>query len=240
MLAILVPFANWKGASVGMIVSHIVILSVTFGHLTQDKSVQFLETSIAGCTNESFSSEIQKPTSSLFTLNHQTPIEIFTWIGNETTSTFNPPKATSDNGMFTQNLFAISYMYYSLFGTLITVSVGMIVSLLTLSKSDAYDSKFIHPWIYKLTKLLPASSALFTNDEKISIDVKILSYGSNSKQSMERENPAFDIRSEEIYNASCKCEPNILNFKSNIVFKSDKSIIPPIENYKKINEGNLN
>lgn len=39
----------------------------------------------------------------------------------------------------------MSYMYYSVFGSIVTVSVGMIVSLMT--SSEEYDPKLIHPMI---------------------------------------------------------------------------------------------
>lgn len=39
----------------------------------------------------------------------------------------------------------MSYMYYSVLGTVVTVSVGCIVSLCTETKE--YDSKLIHPML---------------------------------------------------------------------------------------------
>lgn len=39
----------------------------------------------------------------------------------------------------------MSYMYYSVFGSIVTVGVGAIVSLCT--SSDDYDPKLIHPMI---------------------------------------------------------------------------------------------
>lgn len=51
LLAMLVPFANSKGASVGMIVSHAVIASLTLtSYLTKNfLKADFLPTSIEGC-----------------------------------------------------------------------------------------------------------------------------------------------------------------------------------------------
>lgn len=44
----------------------------------------------------------------------------------------------------------MSYMYYSVFGSIVTVVVGCIVSLMTTS--DAYDSTLVHPMMSKFVK----------------------------------------------------------------------------------------
>lgn len=46
----------------------------------------------------------------------------------------------------------MSYMYYSVVGALVTVSVGCIVSLCTASDSDKYDRKLVHPMILRTTR----------------------------------------------------------------------------------------
>lgn len=47
VLAMLCPMANWKGATIGMLASHISIIWITFGTLTTEKSpTVFLPTSI--------------------------------------------------------------------------------------------------------------------------------------------------------------------------------------------------
>lgn len=234
LLAILVPFANWKGASAGMIVSHVVILFVTFGHLTIDTSVEFLETSIAGCTNESFSSSIVKPASDMMLSLAQTkPIEVSSWMERQSVleTTPSPPV---DNSQFPQNVFAVSYMYYSLFGTLITVGVGMVVSLLTQSEADAYDSKYIHPMVYRMAKWFPGSEKLFSNEHSAT-DIK----NSSLKEPIEQHfNAAFDSKSEEISSRNetfRETDANSIKFKSNLVYKSDLEI-PRLENYKKLSE----
>lgn len=43
----------------------------------------------------------------------------------------------------------MSYMYYSVFGSIVTVGVGIIVSLCTTG--DDYDPKLIHPMISRRT-----------------------------------------------------------------------------------------
>lgn len=232
LLAILVPFANWKGAASGMIVSHILILFVTFGHLTLDNSVEFLETSIDGCTNETFSSQIIKPTSSmLLSLSDQKPIEVSSYMQRQDV-TFSTPIDHPDHSQFPQNIFAISYMYYSLFGTTITVLVGIIVSLFTRSEADAYDAKYIHPFIYRITKWFPCSEKLFSNEQTEATDIKTNSL----KEPIEQHfNSGFDAKSEDILSATEAFNENEISsvkFKANLVYKSD---LVPVENYKKLN-----
>lgn len=230
LLAILVPFANWKGASAGMIVSHVIIIFVTFGHLSIDKtSVTFLETSIEGCTNQSFSSDITRPTESmLLSLSHNKPIVVKNWIENVTdyaSSTIMPQTDAPFYQEFLNSIFSISYMYYSLFGTTITVVVGIVVSLLTTSKDDAYESKYVHPVISRFTKKFSGHSKLFSDEQHLTIAVK----NENLKDINEHDNHAFDMKSEEgpggISNNS--------NYKENIVIVQNTS---DAEKYRKFDE----
>lgn len=239
------PFANWKGASAGMIASHVIILFVTFGHLTIDKKVEFLETSIAGCTNESFSSGIVKPTSPMFiSLAQRKPIEVSSWLErNEVISTTQPSMV--DNSHFPQNVFSISYMYYSLFGTIITVVVGIVVSLLTRSKADAYDSKYIHPCVYRMSKWFPGYEKLFSNeDSNETSNIKTSSLKTDEPVE-QHYNQGFDKDSEIITSQKDKStigqaferdqDTVSVKFKSNIIYKSELEI-PRTENYKKLSE----
>ncbi|CAO1435826.1 unnamed protein product [Diamesa hyperborea] len=229
LLAILIPVANWKGAATGMIVSHIVILYVTFGYLTIDKSVQFLETSIEGCTNETFSSGIVKPASQLFSLAQHQPIEISTWNENITTTM----KIPTDNSQFPQNIYSISYMYYSLFGTLITVVVGTIVSMLTKSKEDAFESKLIHPFIYKISKWMPGTPRVYSDPE-----VKETRIGNEEikKGALEHHNSAFDMNEDQLSDdKNVTLHTNNETFKNNLNFNNIQETNPN-ENYKKLSE----
>lgn len=209
-----------------MIVSHITILTVTFGHLSIDRTKQFLPTSIDGCTNETFSSELVKPMSSMvLSLIKEKPIEIDSaYMFRETQSPVTPP----DNSSFPQNVFAVTYMYYSLFGTLITVFVGIIVSLFTRSESDCYESKYIHPLILRITKWFPGHESLFT-------DVKAQSSENKASEIREQHiNEAF-VNEESLPSTQTfqENETNNGKFKSNILYKSEFS---SQENYKKLSE----
>ncbi|XP_070493909.1 sodium-coupled monocarboxylate transporter 1-like [Chironomus tepperi] len=202
LLAILVPFANWKGASVGMIMSHLIILSITFGHLQVDKSVQFLETSITGCTNATFSSDIQAPAMSmLINLSHNNPIVVDHWMENTTKSALMQSTAAPLQNLLNE-IFSISYMYYSCIGTCITVVIGSIVSLLTMSKDDAYESKYIHQFVFKLTKVFPGYCYLFSDEHQLTDSLQKHSPKGKSNVIVEHDNYAFDIKSEETKDSS--------------------------------------
>ena len=214
--------------------SHIIILSLTFGHLTLEKTVEFLDTSIEGCTNETFSSGIVKPTSQMFiSLAQHKPIEVSNWMEKQDVIS-TTPASMHDYSQFPQNVFAISYMYYSLFGTMITVFVGMAVSLLTQSEDDAYDSKFIHPVVYRMAKWFPKSEKLFSKEHSTT-EIK----NCTLKDPIEQHyNEGFDTNSEEMGSNSIVSKQddiNAVNFKSNIVYKSELEI-PRLENYKKLSE----
>lgn len=170
LLALLVPVANWKGTAAGMILSHIITLYITFGHLMLDKSPEFLETSIAACSNETFSNGIVKPATDMtFNLPHN--IDVSNFKKSALMNLANDDDNNSDSYGFPQNIYAISYMYYSLIGTLITVIVGILVSYLTRTKNDAYDSKLLHPFVYKMYSMLPGTDKYFTDksDKKDSL-----------------------------------------------------------------------
>lgn len=231
VLAILVPIANWKGATAGIISSHIIIMFITYGHLTLDQTTPFLETSIAGCHNESFSSEIVSLHSDFFSqLENQRP-----WIITNLNTTIEhvteTPKTFSDYS-FPQNIYAISYMWYSVFGTCITVFVGTLVSWLTRSDADAYDSKFIHPGIYKITKYFKGSEKLFSNEQNNTSEIKNSSLR-EQKEVGQHDNKGFDAQGE-IFNKT-KSTPvedsaNAAKFKSNIIYSNEKNQ----EKYKKL------
>lgn len=58
----------------------------------------------------------------------------------------------------------MSYMYYSLFGTLLTVLLGIIVSMITASKDDEYSPRLLHPLVYKISMWLPGSKPYYKTE----------------------------------------------------------------------------
>ncbi|XP_075163177.1 sodium-coupled monocarboxylate transporter 2 [Haematobia irritans] len=196
ILAMLVPIANWKGTSAGMISACAFVLWIIAGASTVDKSAsnQFLPTSTEGCTNFTFSPWIHKPaidgydflpTQSSWLMQH-TPVAeelspsssssfgirnissgvnsnygmlngTLATMANLTrtmATTMTPPTTTTTTkapGERTplQYMYSISYMYYSLIGTALTVLIGYIGSFLTQDPKDAYDAKLLHPVVFR-------------------------------------------------------------------------------------------
>lgn len=155
LLAMFCPPANWKGAALGMITSHAVVMWITFGHLTVERPpIPLLPVSVDGCTNTTFSPNVPP-------LPHHTdPV----WTEDfDIDPVVNP--AAHDNDFLT-SIYLVTYMYYSLVGTLITVIIGLLVSLVTKSDEDCYDEKLVHPWARKVYKWLPGNKTCFINMEQ--------------------------------------------------------------------------
>ncbi|XP_053682409.1 sodium-coupled monocarboxylate transporter 1 isoform X1 [Sabethes cyaneus] len=222
LLAMLVPVANWKGAACGMIVSHIVTLWITFGSLTVDKETILMPTSIEGCTNETFSSGILKPTKSWLLAN--TPLEIesdFSYL-----DTARDAESSASQG-FLESLYSVSYMYYSLIGTFITVVVGTIVSYLTSHRDDAYDHKLLHPAIYRLSLMLPGKERRYVNNSDIR--PKVLAAPKVPVYKQEQDNLGFENTPSDN-----KPEVFVVNLTSNEKVGETQRI--PVEVYRKLDE----
>lgn len=100
----------------------------------------------------------------------------------------------SDYSVFPQNVFAITYMYYSLFGTLITVVFGILVSMFTQSKADRYESKLIHPLALSAAKWFSGHENLFSDDAEKPLETYSSTFDQEGrKKSIEPNiNLAFD------------------------------------------------
>ncbi|XP_043270339.1 sodium-coupled monocarboxylate transporter 2-like isoform X2 [Venturia canescens] len=128
VLAMLVPCCNWKGAAAGMIFSHVTTLWITFGHLSVAIDAEPLPLSTAGCRNDTFAPYLVTPS----------------------------PAPGSPTRTPLQFLYGITYMYYALVGSVTTIIVGIIVSLVTAdAKEDAYAEHLLHPVALKLSKWCP-------------------------------------------------------------------------------------
>lgn len=202
LLAMLVPAANWKGAASGMIISHMITLWITFGSLTIDKEVILLPTSVEHCTNETFSSGITKPSRSWLLSN--TPLEV-----ESDFSYLDPLQEVQvpQGRQFPESLYSVSYMYYSLIGTFITVIVGTVISYITAHRDDAYDSKLLHPMIYKLSRVIPGKERRYiTNPDirpKVHKDRKL------PIDKLEQHNLGFDSKPELIETKKSPLEPGV-------------------------------
>ncbi|XP_065371723.1 sodium-coupled monocarboxylate transporter 1 [Calliphora vicina] len=180
ILAMLVPIANWKGTSAGMITACAVVLWIITGSSTVDKSAsyEFLPTSTEGCSNFTFSQSIHKPseeefsflpTSSSWLMQHTASSNgiggdsgmntnytklndtlMSLWATNNTAGLgAGSTTAAVEERTPLQYMYSISYMYYSLIGTSLTVLIGIIGSYLTQDPKDSYNAKLLHPLVFK-------------------------------------------------------------------------------------------
>lgn len=183
----------------GAVLSHVIILTVTFGHLSLDRSKQFLYTSTEGCTNDTFHSGHLKSfnTSALMILSRQETSELT----SDYIQITEAAASDSDYSTFPQNIFAVTYMYYSLFGTLITVLFGILVSIFTQCSADRYDSKLIHPLALSAAKWFSGYENLFTDESEKPLET-YSSYSSTMDQQERKKsiepniNLAFDKSSD--------------------------------------------
>ncbi|XP_049823231.1 sodium-coupled monocarboxylate transporter 1 [Aethina tumida] len=159
IMALLIPCANWKGASAGVISGHIVTLWITFGGLTVTKPpATLLPLNTSGCSNTSFNDHILKPEhQKIFNVPVTTPAPIF----DEVLSQQNQDNPLAD-------IYSITYMYYSLIGCFITITVGWIISCLTASENDIYDSELVHPIARKMAEVFPGKKRKYV--EKVMED----------------------------------------------------------------------
>lgn len=166
VLAIFFPIANWKGTSIGMIIAQLTTTWLVWGNLTigQTKG-NLLPTSVEGCVNETFATNIGGESVINSWLLSKQPLEINSY--SHVTASAAPESASPLTG-----LFSISYMYYSVIGTIITVVIGVIISVLTQSDEDNYESKLVHPFARKACGWLPCKKRTYL-DNAIVNDVAV-------------------------------------------------------------------
>lgn len=151
LLAMLVPCANWKGAAAGMIFSHVTTLWITFGHLTVSNNVETLPLSTEDCRNDTFSPWVTKP-------------GIVEFVASNVTSEQSFVNATAETSGPLEFLYGITYMYYAFIGSMSTVIVGIIVSLLTADpKGDMYEEHLLHPLAVKISRYFPGRRRLYAS-----------------------------------------------------------------------------
>lgn len=157
-LAMLVPCANWKGAAAGMIFSHMTTMWITVGHLNVDRVVKMLPLSTEDCRNETFSPSVIKPIS----LDYSTP-NITSWTIPRNATSVNETSNEPSNPL--NVLYGITYMYYALIGSLTTVTIGIIVSLITAdAEADKYEKHLLHPIAQKIARFFPGKQRLYASN----------------------------------------------------------------------------
>ncbi|NXA27255.1 SC5A8 protein, partial [Ibidorhyncha struthersii] len=161
-LGILCSFANGIGAFVGLVSGFVISLWVGIGSqiyppLPERTKPLFLST--AGCNISSVN---------------------LTSTENPLTTVFNTP--TAERPALADNWYSLSYLYFSTLGTLITVVVGIIISLLTGGLKQNTDHKFL------LTKEDFLSNFSWSKSET---KVEVLNYNPFTVADEGTDNPAF-------------------------------------------------
>ncbi|XP_008178360.1 sodium-coupled monocarboxylate transporter 2 isoform X2 [Acyrthosiphon pisum] len=145
VLAMFFPSTNWKGAAAGMISSHLMTLFIVLGSLSIAKEPNYLPVSTEGCTNTTFSPHIEP----IFDIQYnQYKMSFLNKTHDEISSVLSTPEveSSSTDDILTM-LYSITYMYYSLLGTFVTVFVGVIVSYMTAIRTG--DDIQYHPLGYE-------------------------------------------------------------------------------------------
>ncbi|NXT29943.1 SC5A8 protein, partial [Syrrhaptes paradoxus] len=161
-LGILCSFANGIGAFVGLVSGFVISLWVGIGaqiYPPLPERSNALHLSTAGCNISS---------------------ENLTSTENPLTTVFNTP--TAERPVLADNWYSLSYLYFSTLGTLITVVVGIIISLLTGGLKQTTDRKFL------LTKEDFLSSFSWSKSET---KVEVLGWKSHAVADEGTDNPAF-------------------------------------------------
>lgn len=69
-----------------------------------------------------------------------------------------------------ESLFGMTYMYYSVVGTLVTIIVAVIVSYFTASDDDTYDEKLLHPMVITIRRWWRGDTAPANCDRSANIN----------------------------------------------------------------------
>ncbi|NXN65074.1 SC5A8 protein, partial [Himantopus himantopus] len=161
-LGILCSFANGIGAFVGLVSGFVISLWVGIGsqiYPPLPERTKPLYLSTAGCN-----------ISSVNLTSTESPL----------TTVFNTP--TAERPALADNWYSLSYLYFSTLGTLITVVVGIIISLLTGGLKQNTDHKFL------LTKEDFLSNFSWSKSET---KVEVLNYNPFNVADEGTDNPAF-------------------------------------------------
>ncbi|NXJ42192.1 SC5A8 protein, partial [Ciconia maguari] len=163
-LGILCSFANGIGAFVGLVSGFVISLWVGIGsqiYPPLPERTKPLYLSTAGCN---ISSGNLMPTE------------------NPLTTVFNTP--TAERPALADNWYSLSYLYFSTLGTLITIVVGIIISLLTGGLKQNTDRKFL------LTKEDFLSNFSWSKSETVK-KVEVLNWQPFTVAAEGTDNPAF-------------------------------------------------
>lgn len=125
---------------------------------------------------------------------------------------------------YVETLFGMTYMYYAVLGTFVTLIVAIIVSYFTASEEDAFDENLLHPWVMKLRHWFNGTSpAARTEDIERNIE-------SNVNNAYEITEECGQMGIDSIHSiVGDNSGPSI---NSNAINKSKTQV--PIERFKKL------
>lgn len=162
VLAMLVPCANWKGAASGMVFSHITTLWLTFGRISLNLEKEVLPLSTADCRNDTFAAHYRTPAF----INATNFLSSTIVPDLSSLSTEQPILEVDNNPLY--EIYAITYMYYAFIGSMSTIIVGTVISLLTADeKEDAYEEYLLHPLAVKVSRWLPGRPRLYLGSTRL-------------------------------------------------------------------------
>ncbi|ALC46063.1 CG7720 [Drosophila busckii] len=208
ILAMMVPVANWKGTSAGMVTACAFVLWIIGGSFTVTKPSTMLPTSTEGCSNYTFSQSINKPATELPWLLTHTPVDGYNQTFVDPTPTFAQDRTALET------FYSVSFMYYSLIGTALTVLIGTLISCLTQHADDEYDAKLLHPLIFRAYERLNVPKPYYIkHEEESGLNRRSSSNSSAATAGKEEKiNHAFDATS--LHNESDKNNPISVIFTS--------------------------
>lgn len=133
----------------------------------------------------------------------------------------------------------MTYMYYAMIGTLITVLVGVVVSLIfPLNEDDVYDENLLHPLILKMSRWFPGKPRKYLkkdkNENNASLEAVVLPNVSE-KSIKEIDNPVFEM-TENINNHTVVIEST--NDDSKIYDLNSDSKFASLKKNSNIESGN--
>ncbi|CAH1111191.1 unnamed protein product [Psylliodes chrysocephalus] len=145
VLAMLVPIANSKGASFGVILGHLITFWIATGAFIIDKPpTPYLPLKTDACNETYFSRHIYGPENF-----KAIPVPAYQY---NYSKIYQEDLSKSENPLY--SLYSITYMYYTCIGCFVTVFFGSLVSYFTRSDTDKCSEDLIHPWIWKLAYFL--------------------------------------------------------------------------------------
>ncbi|XP_053619657.1 sodium-coupled monocarboxylate transporter 1 [Plodia interpunctella] len=157
VLAALCPVANGKGAVLGMVTAHALTTWMAVGRLLYvDKSVAMLPLSVDECPLNSTVS-VFNPRALLV---NETLVQLQAM---NITLPVSRPRPAVPSGL--HQFYSISYMWYSVIGTLTCVTIGIIIGYITGNESDAYDENLLHPIVARIARKMPGPKRKFTNEK---------------------------------------------------------------------------